>query len=118
MIDLYSYKGAYPYELPAEMESFDIADFLLAAPKPDLAPGQVLEWTGTNWLVRDPNDAELALEIHRSRENRNKLLLGSDWTQVADAPVDKAAGAAYRQTLRDITEQSQLPWAINWPVAP
>lgn len=52
------------------------------------------------------------------RKERNKLLAESDWTQVADAPVDKAAWATYRQALRDITEQNGFPNAVNWPVSP
>jgi hypothetical protein len=37
----------------------------------------------------------------RMREIRNGLLADSDWTQVADAPVDREAWATYRQALRD-----------------
>ena len=33
-------------------------------------------------------------------------------------PVDKAAWAAYRQALRDISKQSGFPWTVAWPVAP
>lgn len=44
-----------------------------------------------------------------NRGKRNHLLAKSDWTQVADAPVDKEAWAAYRQALRD------LPNHVNWP---
>jgi hypothetical protein len=53
-----------------------------------------------------------------ARAKRNSLLQQSDWTQVADAPVDKAAWATYRQELRDITEQAGFPATINWPTAP
>ena len=35
------------------------------------------------------------------RAARNDLLAQSDWTQVADAPVDRQAWATYRQALRD-----------------
>lgn len=56
----------------------------------------------------------VAIEI---RAHRKKLLVASDWTQVADAPVDQAAWAIYRQALRDITEQVGFPETINWPVA-
>ena len=35
------------------------------------------------------------------RAVRNDLLAQSDWTQVADAPVDREAWATYRQALRD-----------------
>jgi hypothetical protein len=36
---------------------------------------------------------------------RNYELARTDWTQVADAPVDKAAWATYRQALRDLPAQ-------------
>ena len=36
---------------------------------------------------------------------RNAKLAQSDWTQVADAPVDKVAWATYRQELRDLPAQ-------------
>jgi len=53
-----------------------------------------------------------------ARSKRNTLLTASDWTQVADAPVDQAAWATYRQALRDITAQAGFPETIDWPVAP
>ena len=52
------------------------------------------------------------------RDQRGEKLKDSDWTQVADAPVDKAVWATYRQALRDITAQSGFPWTITWPDAP
>lgn len=52
------------------------------------------------------------------RAQRNSLLQQSDWTQVADAPVDQAAWATYRQALRDVTTQEGFPEAVVWPVAP
>ena len=52
------------------------------------------------------------------RTHRNELLAASDWTQVADAPVDKAAWATYRQALRDITLSADFPWDAVWPDAP
>lgn len=48
------------------------------------------------------------------RNQRNQMLKDSDWTQVADAPVDKTAWATYRQALRDITTQPD-PFNISWP---
>jgi hypothetical protein len=60
-------------------------------------------------------DAEQAKSV---REQRNEKLSDSDWTQVADAPVDKVVWATYRQALRDITKQSGFPWDITWPDAP
>lgn len=52
------------------------------------------------------------------REHRNKLLADSDWTQVADAPVDKAAWATYRQALRDMPSSADFPWDAVWPTKP
>jgi hypothetical protein len=60
-------------------------------------------------------DAEQAKAM---RDQRGEKLKDSDWTQVADAPVDKAVWATYRQALRDITTQSGFPWEITWPDAP
>jgi hypothetical protein len=60
-------------------------------------------------------DAEQAKSV---RATRGEKLADSDWTQVADAPVDKAVWATYRQALRDITAQSGFPWTITWPDAP
>ena len=37
----------------------------------------------------------------RMRHQRDRLLAACDWTQHVDAPVDRAAWAAYRQALRD-----------------
>lgn len=58
------------------------------------------------------------LEAAAIRASRNALLLSSDWTQVADAPVDQAAWAAYRQALRDMPSQAGFPWQVQWPIEP
>ena len=60
-------------------------------------------------------DAEQAKNI---RSDRDKRLSDTDWTQVADAPVDKAAWATYRQALRDVPTQAGFPYDIAWPSKP
>ena len=60
-------------------------------------------------------DAEQASAVRKTRGDK---LAQSDWTQVADAPVDKEAWATYRQALRDITTQTGFPWEVTWPDAP
>jgi hypothetical protein len=60
-------------------------------------------------------DAEQAKSV---RATRDAKLAECDWTQVADAPVDKAVWATYRQALRDITAQTGFPWTVEWPDAP
>jgi hypothetical protein len=52
------------------------------------------------------------------RQQRDAKLASSDWTQVADAPVDKAAWATYRQALRDVPTQTGFPWEVTWPTTP
>lgn len=80
-------------------------------------------------VIRDATPEELAQaekdrleskkrEIDELRNKRNQLLTATDWTQVADAPVDKAAWATYRQALRDIPQQEGFPDNVVWPVAP
>ena len=53
-----------------------------------------------------------------ARTKRNALLTASDWTQVADAPVDQTAWATYRQALRDVPSQAGFPENIDWPAVP
>lgn len=76
----------------------------------------------TKYSVTDMDDeakaATDAAQAQSIRDQRKTKLADSDWTQVADSPVDKEAWAAYRQALRDITVQAGFPWDINWPVAP
>lgn len=52
------------------------------------------------------------------RTERDAKLTESDWTQVADAPVDQTAWATYRQALRDIPSQAGFPNEVTWPVEP
>lgn len=62
----------------------------------------------------------LAEKSEAMRATRNQLLTSCDWTQVADAPIDKEAWATYRQELRDITAHANFPnlEEADWPVAP
>ena len=60
-------------------------------------------------------DAQQAAGV---RANRSRKLADSDWTQVADSPVDKAVWATYRQALRDVPQQAGFPETIQWPTQP
>ena len=52
------------------------------------------------------------------RSKRDQLLYMCDWTQVADADVDRAAWSAYRQELRNVPQQEGCPDNVVWPVNP
>jgi len=82
-----------------------------------------------NGVMRPANEAELAqmrTDAEQAqarlpsqiREQRNRLLTASDWTQIPDCTVDKQAWATYRQALRDITNQSGFPTDVVWPTKP
>jgi hypothetical protein len=66
------------------------------------------------------NDDEVSDELYliRMRLWRDKELSCTDWTQIEDAPVDKVAWAAYRQSLRDLPASNPDPRKIELPVAP
>jgi len=64
---------------------------------------------------RTAKDTEQAKSV---RTTRDEKLKDSDWSQVADAPVDKTVWATYRQELRDVPTQSGFPWEVTWPDAP
>ena len=76
----------------------------------------------TKYSVSDMDDeAKAALDAQQAksvRDDRTNRLSECDWTQLADAPVDKTAWATYRQALRDVTTQDGFPWSVTWPVKP
>ena len=92
---------------------------------PDLwASNGSLKYIDSEWVIGDAEKYQEAvtentnLQATKVRKDRSLKLADCDWTQVADAPVDKAVWATYRQALRDITAQSGFPWTITWPDAP
>ena len=118
---------SFPSEIPDErLADWDV--FPVTATKaPTLSPGEILEealpieiagqWM-QQWSIREPTETEILSMADSVRSERTRLLQESDWTQVADAPVDKVAWATYRQALRDVTAQPAFPTAVNWPAKP
>jgi hypothetical protein len=124
---------SFPAQANDEMlASYGVQRVFFSTP-PAITDTQVLEegtpvfstedqrWTQT-FTVRDMTAEEVAsrndAQAVQVRAERNTKLAASDWTQVADAPVDQAAWATYRQALRDITAQAGFPWTIDWPAQP
>lgn len=52
------------------------------------------------------------------RTERDARLARSDWTQVADAPVNAEHWALYRQALRDLPQNTTDPFNPEWPNEP
>lgn len=74
-------------------------------------------WVET-WSIDRIDEASAATNI---RGHRNKLLKESDWTQLADSPLNadaKLAWALYRETLRMIPQQAGFPYSVQWPPMP
>lgn len=65
----------------------------------------------------DLTPEDIAREWDGIRQERNRLLAESDWTQLPDATANKEAWQEYRQALRDITEGDN-PLNVAWPTAP
>jgi hypothetical protein len=72
------------------------------------------KWTQT-WRVVQLPENQATVNV---RAKRNQLLADSDWTQLADSPVDKDAWAVYREVLRNLPEQAGFPYSVQWPVSP
>ena len=81
------------------------------------APGLDYKWNfdSEKWeSYIDPMES-----INNALKIRNNLLAKSDYTQMADSthPGTKTEWATYRQTLRDITVDSNWP-NVTWPEKP
>ena len=87
------------------------------------------DYAGLEWLDGSPKPTQEtlddawpavrnALAWDAVRRERDRLLAACDWTQVADAPVDAAAWAAYRQALRDVPQDFDTPEDVVWPTPP
>jgi hypothetical protein len=74
----------------------------------------------TKFVSNLGNDDAVTDELYliRMRHWRDTELARTDWTQVADAPVDKTAWATYRQALRDLPTSNADPRLIELPTQP
>jgi hypothetical protein len=78
-------------------------------------PEEETEWDAQEAEYAAGADDRAATEV---RTERDAKLAATDWTQVADVPVDQAAWATYRQELRDVPAQAGFPNAVEWPTSP
>jgi len=137
MANLYSYQGQEPQELPERIrlsngrtrtdsssftaEEISNAGFTGPYERPEFDPEiETQEWNSEllNWETT-PIPDEVFWE--RLRNQRNYKLLISDWSQLSDAPLtssQKTAWSTYRQTLRDLPENTEDPKNVTWPSQP
>ena len=88
----------------------------------DTTPTEVEGAWELRWVIVALSEDELseiaAKNSVKVRSERDRLLAASDWTQLPDVNVDNVAWTAYRQLLRDITEQAEFPNVVVWPTKP
>ena len=77
-----------------------------------------MNWTNFVSMIETAEDVPNDYLIERIRNWRNAELEASDWTQLPDAPADKAVYAIYRQELRDLLAQSEDARAFIFPIKP
>jgi len=132
----YSKNGEYPTQLPNRLKFADgstrtdkstfTADEIAAAGYVAVdAPPQAqypnrLEWSGTEWVVRPPNDHEINARWHQIRNRCTIMLSETDYKVIkaveAGVSVDPAV-VAYRQALRDLYNNVNDvdPWTVEMP---
>ena len=133
---LYSYKGAYPTQLPNKIilssglsrtdrttftpEEIADAGWVAVDYPPEVSYPNKLEWDGTSWVVRPPNDSETKIKQQEIRDWCQRKLNESDYRVIkaleSGIPLD-AVYVTYRQELRDLYNNiiNIDPWNINFP---
>ena len=124
-------EGVFVHTTIADPDPMDDGNFLIPAgcvtvEPPSFDEGSQARWDGSGWTIEDQPSEEIDTPPEpdpldpdvEARLKRDGLLLMSDWTQVADAPVDQAAWANYRSLLRDVPQQVGFPTDITWPTKP
>ena len=75
-------------------------------------------------LYRNLSDEQVAANTASAaaavRNERNRKLANSDWTQLADSSANATLWGTYRQALRDLPASSGDDWPYNvtWPTEP
>ena len=75
------------------------------------------------WMIQDEEEAEYRAQVDADvstsvRNERNRKLTESDWTQLADSSANTTDWAAYRQALRDLPSTDGFPHNVTWPTEP
>ena len=70
-------------------------------------------------MEQEAKDALDAQQAKNVREQRNRKIAETDWTQGKDIPDNiSSKWAVYRQALRDVPAQAGFPWDVQWPTQP
>lgn len=81
--------------------------------------GEITEIALTAEEIAQAEAAGIESALENLREERDKLLAESDWTQNRDVILSNdAEWAAYRQALRDLPANTEDPNNPVWPTKP
>lgn len=100
--------GWYPVVVD-EPKNFDTNRYFLGNRRGIINKEVVIE--KFDLIARPDNETNRNLEaaehafLNQLREVRDQLLLATDWTQLADSPVDRVVWAEYRQKLRALPKE-------------
>ena len=123
---------------PVEMSASELAEWCVysveePSPRPvcneqteaiELQPPSLIDgvWV-REWLIVSVDPAELerrtTAQAALQREERNRVLSRTDYTQCLDYPGtdnERASYAVFRQALRDVPDQVGFPWDVVWPL--
>jgi hypothetical protein len=131
---LYSQNGQHPTTLPfrivlsngrtrtdpSTFTTEEIADagYFAVEHPPQVDYPNKLEWTGTEWIVRPPNDIETLQRIQQIQQQCKQILFDTDYKVIKaveqGTPIDPVI-ATYRQQLRDLYNNVVDPWNVVVP---
>lgn len=136
---LYSYNNGYPASIPNRIrlsngstrtdrntytpEEIADAGYIQVADKPSVPYPNKLDWTGTDWLIRSPNENEVTVQWESVKKECQRLLSETDYKVIKAyelAEILSQAWINYRQSLRDIFNNVNAidPWNVVWPEVP
>jgi hypothetical protein len=125
---------SFPQQLTAEILNDAGADIVLEGPQASPTRYQTAFRDGveqidgqwfTKYSVADIDDeakaAKDAEQAKSVRQQRDDKLKETDWMVIKSVETQlifSPEWAAYRQALRDISNQAGFPWEVTWPDAP
>lgn len=136
---LYSYNGGYPATIPQRIrlsngltrtdrstytpEEIADAGYVQVADQPSVSYPNVLEWTGTDWNIRVPNENEVLVQWEFIKKECQKLLFDTDYKVIKSYELSIQLSQSwidYRQSIRDLYNNVNNvdPWNVVWPVLP
>jgi len=135
-MSLYSKNGGYPSTLPNRIkfsdgttktdsstftvEDLENAGYVPVDNPPTSSFPQKIDWDGTNWVVRDPNESETAERWEWIKQECERRLFETDYKVIKafelSEPLDPVY-TQYRQELRDLYNNVNNidPWNFSFP---